>query len=105
MAGIIDTVCFDKTGTLTNLNLKVWGHWLGRIKHSDINEPKNTIEWKIMGCCHHLTQVNYEVLGDPLEIEMVQYSGYSIIFEGKYFLAQNNKERLNIINIFEFSSE
>jgi cation-transporting ATPase 13A3/4/5 len=105
VAGTIDTVCFDKTGTLTTLNLKVWGHWFGEVRHSTGKESRSSMEWKIMGCCHHLTRVGSEMLGDPLEIEMVAYSGYNICFEGKFFKAVFGSESLTVISIFEFSSE
>jgi cation-transporting ATPase 13A3/4/5 len=78
VAGTIDTVCFDKTGTLTNLNLKMWGHWQNGIKH--VEGDRSGIEFRIMSCCHHLSEINGEVVGDPLEIEMVEYSGYTIMF-------------------------
>ena len=58
-----------------------------------------------MSCCHHLVQIDGELLGDPLEVEMVQYSGYTLIFEDSYFKACFGKQSLKVIHIFEFTSE
>lgn len=97
-AGIIDTVCFDKTGTLTNLGLKVYGHWA-------IGDE--TFVWQIMASCHHLTLIDKELMGDPLEIEMAKYSKWSIDFvedHGVSFRVTDGHTNLDIIKIFEFSS-
>jgi cation-transporting ATPase 13A3/4/5 len=70
-AGKIDTCCFDKTGTLTTLGFKT-------IKAYP--EEELPMLNSIMGCCHHLIKLNGEIIGDPLEIEMLNFVGWQCNF-------------------------
>ncbi|CAD8064885.1 unnamed protein product [Paramecium sonneborni] len=97
-AGRIDTCCFDKTGTLTTLGLKaiqVWTH----------DQQLESIANYILACCHHLLLINGELQGDPLEIEMLNFIGWKINFEGKaFFSVKKDQQEFEIIKIFDFSS-
>ncbi|CAD8095021.1 unnamed protein product [Paramecium primaurelia] len=93
-SGKIDTICFDKTGTLSTLGLQANDY----IPHQD-----SLLE--IMACCHHLTIINSELSGDPLELEMFKLADYDINFDNqKYFKVSKNQKCFQVIKIFEFNS-
>lgn len=97
-AGRVDTCCFDKTGTLTTLGLKAIKMWTPT-KELDV------IGRYILGCCHHLMVIKGEMLGDPLEVEMVNFVGWKIEFEGhSFFSASDGEKTFEITKIFDFSS-
>ncbi|CAK65184.1 unnamed protein product (macronuclear) [Paramecium tetraurelia] len=94
-AGRIDTCCFDKTGTLTTLGFKA-------IKA--FPEEEKPILDAIMGCCHHLIKINGQLLGDPLEIEMLNFVGWQCNFNNNPLTIDGNGKTYIIHKIFDFSS-
>ncbi|CAD8108269.1 unnamed protein product [Paramecium primaurelia] len=95
-AGRIDTCCFDKTGTLTTLGFKA-------IKA--FPEEEKPILDAIMGCCHHLIKLNGQLLGDPLEIEMLNFVGWQCNFHNNPVTIEGNGKIYTIHKIFDFSSQ
>ncbi|KAI0305581.1 P-type ATPase [Multifurca ochricompacta] len=92
VAGKINVCCFDKTGTLTEDGLDILGvRALDR--HSDtrfgelldnvydlpgsIGREKATFIYAL-ATCHQLKVVNGEVIGDPLDVKMFQFTKWMI---------------------------
>ena len=99
MAGKLDVVCFDKTGTLTEDGLDVLGVRL--VQHPEIRfseilsethellppssyDRDPTIDYRVnktilytMATCHSLRLVDDELIGDPLDLKMFQFTGWS----------------------------
>ena len=97
IGGKINVVCFDKTGTLTEEGLEVLGvrsidKSTGRFSelHSDVSEvpPLGGENGKTpllyaLATCHSLKRIDKEsVVGDPLDIEMFNFTGW-ILEEGR----------------------
>ncbi|WWD04834.1 hypothetical protein V865_002905 [Kwoniella europaea PYCC6329] len=92
IGGKINVVCFDKTGTLTEDGLDVLGvRTIDRQDqrfselHSEIQDVP--IEGGINGktpllyalaTCHALKLIDGEVIGDPLDIKMFEYTGWTL---------------------------
>lgn len=101
IGGKIDAFCFDKTGTLTEDGLDVLGihsaqNAAGRKEiifkdryasaekldlSQEINEHSfNTDKYLLgcMSCCHSLRLIDSEVLGDPLDLKMFDFTGFNL---------------------------
>lgn len=109
VGGKLDIVCFDKTGTLTEDGLDVLGGRTvgGNHKFSElISEisagllvPSSSANSKYdvekqqkmiytMATCHSLRVVDDELLGDPLDVKMFQFTGWSYEEGGNNSLEQ-----------------
>ncbi|KAH8702643.1 putative P-type ATPase [Talaromyces proteolyticus] len=98
VGGKLDVVCFDKTGTLTEDGLDVLGiQTVDRnVRFSDmfsnpgdifssVNSRRNTSVYygrcreviHTMATCHSLRVVDGELLGDPLDIKMFEFTGWT----------------------------
>ena len=99
VAGKLDVVCFDKTGTLTEDGLDIFGLRAVNcpaMHFSDILETANallprasyerdpTVDYRIhqailftMATCHSLRSVDGNLLGDPLDVKMFEFTGWS----------------------------
>ncbi|ROT40887.1 ATPase [Sodiomyces alkalinus F11] len=92
VGGKLDIMCFDKTGTLTEDGLDILGVRVasgGRFH--DIIEDASSLYRAVheslqsnfaaalytMATCHSLRSVDNEHVGDPLELKMVEFSGWS----------------------------
>nr|XP_019012720.1 cation-transporting ATPase 13A3/4/5 [Kwoniella pini CBS 10737]OCF51501.1 cation-transporting ATPase 13A3/4/5 [Kwoniella pini CBS 10737] len=92
IGGKVNVVCFDKTGTLTEDGLDVLGvrtidredHRFSEL-HSEISDVP--IEGGLNGktpllyalaTCHALKLIDGEVIGDPLDIKMFEYTGWTL---------------------------
>ena len=99
VAGKLDVVCFDKTGTLTEDGLDVLGVRL--VQHPEIRfgdmlseaqevlppasyDRDPTINYRVnknmlyaMATCHSLRLVDDELIGDPLDLKMFQFTSWS----------------------------
>ncbi|CED85070.1 ca-transporting atpase [Phaffia rhodozyma] len=96
IGGKIDVCCFDKTGTLTEEGLEVLGirsidKNTGRFSelHSDVSDVPSTggLDGKTpmlyaLATCHSLKSVNQEIIGDPLDMEMFNFTRW-ILEEGR----------------------
>ncbi|CAK59466.1 unnamed protein product (macronuclear) [Paramecium tetraurelia] len=81
-SGKIDTVCFDKTGTLSTSGLQ-----------ANYYIPHQESLLEIMAYCHHLTIINEELNGDPLELEIFKLTDWNINFDNqKYFKVSKNEK-------------
>lgn len=100
MGGMLNIVCFDKTGTLTEDGLDVLGVRAVRRTENTFSDlftdvdtlmPQKetqgrdpTIDYTVhqhilfaMATCHSLRLVDGELLGDPLDLRMFQYTQWS----------------------------
>ncbi|KAJ5179631.1 hypothetical protein N7492_002841 [Penicillium capsulatum] len=98
VGGKLDVVCFDKTGTLTEDGLDVLGARTVNNNHRfsellsdtfagflrpapsanspyDIEKQRSIVY--TMATCHSLRVVDGELLGDPLDVKMFQFTGWS----------------------------
>ena len=99
VAGKVDVVCFDKTGTLTEDGLDVLGVRL--IQHPEIRfselfdeavdvlpsasyERDPTVDYRVnrqllytMATCHSLRVIDGDLIGDPLDLKMFEFTGWS----------------------------
>lgn len=103
VGGKLDVVCFDKTGTLTEDGLDVLGiHVIERsttskrkfsdLFHSihnffptalsldgqDINDRMRSAFVAMLTTCHSLRSINNELVGDPLDLKMFEYTGWML---------------------------
>jgi len=84
VGGSVDTICFDKTGTLTEDKIVLKGVIDARDFSKMIlkNEPSSLLSRDALDCmsvCHSVIYLKNKLLGDPMEIEMFQYSGGTLI--------------------------
>ncbi|KAK8247670.1 P-type ATPase-like protein [Phyllosticta capitalensis] len=99
VGGKLDVVCFDKTGTLTEEGLDVLGLRVAQQpanRFSDIltdcslvlpgasYERDPTVDYKnnksllyTMATCHSLRCVDGELVGDPLDVKMFEFTGWN----------------------------
>ncbi|KAH8598033.1 hypothetical protein B0O99DRAFT_506557 [Bisporella sp. PMI_857] len=99
VGGKLDIMCFDKTGTLTEDGLDVLGIRVAQMpsnRFSDIlpdapsllpaaaYERDPTVEYDhhkavlyTMATCHALREVDGELVGEPLELKMFEFTGWS----------------------------
>lgn len=82
VCGKVNKMVFDKTGTLTVDGLTVHGALAVTNAHFQDNvEQPSDMEGPLhyaLACCHSLTIVNKEILGDALEIQMMQSAGWEL---------------------------
>ncbi|EIW73562.1 hypothetical protein TREMEDRAFT_67419 [Tremella mesenterica DSM 1558] len=92
IGGKINVICFDKTGTLTEDGLDVLGvRTIDREDqrfselHSDITEVPQTGGSNgktpllhALATCHSLKLIDGEMIGDPLDIKMFSYTGWTL---------------------------
>ncbi|KAF5835495.1 hypothetical protein DUNSADRAFT_7279 [Dunaliella salina] len=85
VAGLLDTICFDKTGTLTDIGLELGGvvpATKGSFERPILDSSQlspSTLE--LFSTCHGLTQLQHQVVGDPLDQRLFEASGFEIGFE------------------------
>ncbi|KAH9894751.1 Ca-transporting ATPase [Cubamyces lactineus] len=93
VAGQINVCCFDKTGTLTEDGLDILGvraperHASGRFGEllEDIHDLPAPPAGKekpsflhALATCHSLKQVDGEVIGDPLDVKMFEFTNWTL---------------------------
>ncbi|KAI0460792.1 hypothetical protein LJB42_001592 [Komagataella kurtzmanii] len=94
IAGQLNILCFDKTGTLTEDGLGILGV---HVVSSDVNfgamiktgdelhrmgierSRKNFLLLTSMATCHSLHNVDEELVGDPLDFKMFEFTGCKLI--------------------------
>lgn len=128
VGGKLDVVCFDKTGTLTEDGLDVLGIHLavnatGRkevvfdelvtdIGHLDVRESKSEHELKNgkyllggMASCHSLRLIDNELLGDPLDVRMFDFTKWELTETSNYPVVHSptyNEDSYSILKEFDF---
>ncbi|XP_014425072.2 polyamine-transporting ATPase 13A2 isoform X2 [Pelodiscus sinensis] len=83
LCGKIRLVCFDKTGTLTEEGLDVWG--VVPVENSCFlpitHEPRRLADGPLLyslATCHGVSLLNGQPIGDPLDIKMVESTGWTL---------------------------
>ncbi|KAI0167063.1 hypothetical protein GGR52DRAFT_556774 [Hypoxylon sp. FL1284] len=99
VGGKLDVMCFDKTGTLTEDGLDILGVRLvsrltnqfdevvskasSLVPHSSLDDGPgdkydiNRAALFTMATCHSLRSVDGELVGDPLEVKMFEFTGWT----------------------------
>ncbi|KAK2749170.1 hypothetical protein FQN57_006785 [Myotisia sp. PD_48] len=117
IAGKLDVVCFDKTGTLTEDGLDVLGVRLSHQKDKQFSDlltgvplilpdplerdsahdyRANAAILYTMASCHSLRIVNDELIGDPLDVKMFEFTGWTYE-EGTHNAAEVYEDYENIL--------
>uniref|UniRef100_A0A8C6PAC1 ATPase cation transporting 13A2 n=1 Tax=Nothobranchius furzeri TaxID=105023 RepID=A0A8C6PAC1_NOTFU len=118
VCGKVSVFCFDKTGTLTEDGLDVWGVMeKGPAGFSElVPDPKLLPPGHMLSalaCCHTVTLLQGQQLGDPLELKMVESTGWVWFYTefGKHKVlavmrppTQQTSEPVAIVKRFPFSS-
>lgn len=92
IGGKVNVICFDKTGTLTEDGLDVLGvrtidkhdKRFSEIHEEIIDVPTTggingkTPLLYALASCHALRLINGEIIGDPLDIKMFEYTGWTL---------------------------
>ncbi|KAL6790409.1 putative Ca2+ pump [Trichoderma sp. SZMC 28013] len=139
VGGKLDIMCFDKTGTLTEDGLDVLGVRVVSVdehKFSDVISEPHLFEQRetslsfqsilqaalhAMATCHSLRSVDGELVGDPLDLKMFEFTGWSFE-EGKNNVVEGEDEeygslspsiasppdksiQLGVLKSFEFVSQ
>ncbi|KAF3860102.1 hypothetical protein F7725_000357 [Dissostichus mawsoni] len=83
ICGKVSLFCFDKTGTLTEEGLDVWGVMEGGPAGFSelVPDPRLLLPGPMLSglaCCHTVTLLRGEPLGDPLELKMVESTGWTL---------------------------
>lgn len=89
VGGKVNVCCFDKTGTLTedgldilgvrglDRNVQRFGELLEDIHDLPLGKGKATFLYAL-ATCHSLKMVDDEVIGDPLDVKMFSFTGWSL---------------------------
>ncbi|ANB14233.1 Ypk9p [Sugiyamaella lignohabitans] len=119
VGGKLDVVCFDKTGTLTEDGLDVLGiHLLAKEKFSPLYSslassqgPESLEMTNALTTCHSLRSVDDELIGDPLDAKMFDFSGWQFKEEeghgahSRVSISPDGKTVLTALKTFEFISQ
>ncbi|KAM3872209.1 polyamine-transporting ATPase 13A2 [Diretmus argenteus] len=83
VSGKVSLFCFDKTGTLTEDGLDVWGVMEGgqtgfseMIPDLRLLPPGPMLSG--LACCHTVALLKGQPLGDPLELKMIESTGWAL---------------------------
>ncbi|KAJ8395144.1 hypothetical protein AAFF_G00036000 [Aldrovandia affinis] len=83
VCGKISLFCFDKTGTLTEEGLDVWGVMEGSgagfgelVPDPRLLPPGQLLS--ALACCHSVALLGDQPLGDPLELKMIDSTGWEL---------------------------
>ncbi|KAM6930111.1 polyamine-transporting ATPase 13A2 [Lycodopsis pacificus] len=84
ICGKVSLFCFDKTGTLTEEGLDVWGVMEGGTAGFSelVPDPRLLPPGPMLSglaCCHTVTQLQGKPIGDPLELKMVESTGWTLL--------------------------
>lgn len=112
VGGRIDIVCFDKTGTLTEDGLDVLGVRIFDGKFGELVEdaselPSDSIIVETLATCHELRSVDGELIGDPLDIKMFEFSKWKFT-EDEHHRQSTNPDgsvTLHVAKQFDFVSQ
>ncbi|XP_029291341.1 polyamine-transporting ATPase 13A2 isoform X2 [Cottoperca gobio] len=83
ICGKVSLFCFDKTGTLTEEGLDVWGVMEGGPAGFSelVLDPRLLPPGPMLSglaCCHTVTLLQGQSLGDPLELKMIESTGWTL---------------------------
>ncbi|KAL0956491.1 hypothetical protein HGRIS_002636 [Hohenbuehelia grisea] len=89
VAGKVNVCCFDKTGTLTedgldilgvrglDRNVNRFGELIANVHDLPLGKDKASF-LHALSTCHSLKMVNGEVIGDPLDVKMFTFTGWTL---------------------------
>ncbi|CAD8208856.1 unnamed protein product [Paramecium octaurelia] len=114
VAGKINTICFDKTGTLTTIGIDMFGYQLrnqtkfGKFIQKNQVNYKNSLEFKLFATCHGTYEIEGDLMGDSLDVELFKFTDFKI----EKNPPQNVKSRvtnregivLDVLKLYEFES-
>uniref|UniRef100_A0AAY5KDT1 Cation-transporting P-type ATPase N-terminal domain-containing protein n=1 Tax=Esox lucius TaxID=8010 RepID=A0AAY5KDT1_ESOLU len=83
ICGKVSMFCFDKTGTLTEEGLDVWGvvEGSGAGFSEIVPDPRFLPQGPMLSalaCCHSVALLGGQPLGDPLELKMIESTGWEL---------------------------
>ncbi|XP_056128986.1 cation-transporting ATPase 13A2 isoform X2 [Lampris incognitus] len=83
ICGKVSVFCFDKTGTLTEEGLDVWGVMEGgQAGFSELVPDPRLLPpgpmLSALACCHTVALLGGQPLGDPLELKMIESTGWEL---------------------------
>ncbi|KAJ8016642.1 hypothetical protein DPEC_G00009360 [Dallia pectoralis] len=83
ICGKVSLFCFDKTGTLTEEGLDVWGvvEGSGAGFSEIVPDPRLLSQGPMLSalaCCHSVAVLGGQPLGDPLELKMIESTGWEL---------------------------
>eukprot|EP01041_Mallomonas_annulata_P008208 gene8208-16880_t len=116
-AGVVNAVCFDKTGTLTEERLDFCGVNIytksndTSVEYRYPHDIPPQLALEVMGTCHGLSLMNDNLVGDPLEKELLRSSqwtlqlGESGIMHVIPYNTSNTTSKYVILRHFDFSPE
>uniref|UniRef100_A0A6Q2YLD9 P-type ATPase A domain-containing protein n=1 Tax=Esox lucius TaxID=8010 RepID=A0A6Q2YLD9_ESOLU len=86
ICGKVSMFCFDKTGTLTEEGLDVWGvvEGSGAGFSEIVPDPRFLPQGPMLSalaCCHSVALLGGQPLGDPLELKMIESTGWTLDLE------------------------
>ncbi|GAN01913.1 P-type ATPase (P-ATPase) Superfamily [Mucor ambiguus] len=114
MAGKVQVFCFDKTGTLTKEGLEYYGVYPAKqgafdnllSSFTDLSNTNNSLLQMGLSCCHSVTMLNGDHVGNPVDLVMFQATkaalstdevGHDLIIANK-----NQEPTLKVLQRFEF---
>lgn len=117
IGGKLDVICFDKTGTLTEDGLDVLGihstkpaDGRKQIVFEDLQSNIQTVTSQSAGLirgmatCHSLRLIDNELLGDPLDMKMFEFSGWNYTEDGDYPTVFTTNHQFMVVKEYEFIS-
>lgn len=130
VCGRIDVMCFDKTGTLTEDSLDVHGVLPARARPGsiptsshvslrssalvgasgtefgaflqDLDKSPDALLHSL-SCCHSLSLLHGNLIGDPLEIKMFEATAWTLVDSG-HVVSPDKFTSIKTLKFFEFSS-
>ncbi|XP_067873491.1 cation-transporting ATPase 13A2 isoform X2 [Heterodontus francisci] len=85
ICGKLKLICFDKTGTLTEEGLDIWGVVLvvGKTFEPIVHDIWNISSPMLhaLTSCHSVTLLNNQQIGDPLDLKMIESTGWILTDE------------------------
>uniref|UniRef100_A0A673KUZ1 Probable cation-transporting ATPase 13A2 n=1 Tax=Sinocyclocheilus rhinocerous TaxID=307959 RepID=A0A673KUZ1_9TELE len=109
ICGKTSLFCFDKTGTLTEEGLDVWGVMVvsGAVFSELVPDPlifPPGLMLSALASCHSLALLGGQALGDPLELKMIESTGWVMAGFSQCFMFLKRYQPVAIIRRFPFSS-
>lgn len=121
ICGKLNLICFDKTGTLTEEGLDVFGLSFTRLSDDDsvvfsdfVHEfddiPADNPLRLCMASCHSLKSIDDEMVGDPIDLKMFQFSKWIMkepedLNGGLVNIVRNEECELGVVRCFEFNAQ
>ncbi|KAK4515331.1 AdoMet-homocysteine methyltransferase [Mucor velutinosus] len=114
MAGKVQVFCFDKTGTLTKEGLEYYGVYPAKKEafedlqpsFTELSNTNNDLMQMGLSCCHSVTMLNGDYVGNPVDLVMFQATEASLSTDeaGQELIIPNKNQgpTLKVLQLFEF---